>query len=106
MFELAHTLYAELFEAVTDIECPDCLDPDQPNRIWATEYAVFVENTTDLTLDAFAVDGRWLRSINLPEGRHELSATDWGVRGLVIAQFSGVDAQGQTVLRTQRFWAH
>ena len=93
-------------EAVTDIECPDCLDPDQSNRIWATEYAVFVENATDLTLDAFAVDGRWLRSINLPAGRHELSTTDWGVRGLVIAQFSGVDARGQTVLRTQRFWAH
>ena len=69
-------------------------------------HAVFVENATDLTLDAFVVDGRWLRSINLPAGRHELSTTDWGVRGLVIAQFSGVDAQGQTVLRTQRFWAH
>ena len=95
-----------LDEAVTDIECPDCLDPGQPNRIWATEYAVFVENATDLALDAFAVDGRWLRSVNLPAGRHTLSTADWGVRGLVIAQFSGVDAQGQTVLRTQRFWAH
>ena len=47
-----------------------------------------MENATDPTLDAFAVDGRWLRSINLPAGRHELSTTDWGVRGLVIAQFS------------------
>ena len=54
-----------LDEAVTDIECP-CLDPHQPNRIWATEYEVNVENATDLTLDAFAVDGRWLRSVNLP----------------------------------------
>ncbi|MGB1384963.1 MAG: choice-of-anchor V domain-containing protein [Flavobacteriales bacterium] len=95
-----------LDEAVTSIECPDCLDPDQPTRIWATEYEVNVENPTDLTLDAFAVDGRWLRSVNLPAGRHTLSTADWGVRGLVIAQFSGVDAQGQTVLRTQRFWAH
>ena len=58
-----------------------------------------------LTLDAFAVDGQWLRP-SIARGRHELSTTDWGVRGLVIAQFSGVDAQGQTVLRTQRFWAH
>ena len=85
---------------------PTASTPDEPNRIWATEYSVFVENTTYMTLDAFAVDGRWLRSINLPAGRHTLSTADWGVRGLVIAQFSGVDARGQTVLHTQRFWAH
>ena len=46
------------------------------------------------------MDGQWLRSINLPVGRHELS-TGWGVRGLVIAQFSGVDTQGRTVLSTR-----
>jgi len=60
----------------------------------------------DLVLDAFAVDGRWLRSLNLPAGRHQLSASDWGARGLVIAQFSGTDADGAPILRTQRFWAH
>ena len=95
-----------LDEAVTDIECPDCLDPANPVRIWATEQEVNIENPTDLTLDAFAVDGRWLRSMNLPAGRHTLSTADWGVRGLVIAQFSGVDANGNSFLRTQRFWAH
>ncbi len=95
-----------LDEAVTDIECPDCLDPANPVRIWATEQEVNIENPADLTLDAFAVDGRWLRSMNLPAGRHALSTTDWGVRGLVIAQFSGVDANGNSFLRTQRFWAH
>lgn len=95
-----------LDEAVTDIECPDCLDPANPVRIWATEQEVNIENPADLTLDAFAVDGRWLRSMNLPAGRHTLSTADWGVRGLVIAQFSGVDANGNSFLRTQRFWAH
>lgn len=95
-----------LEEAVTSIECPDCLDAQQPVRIWATEYEVSVENQMDLTLDAFAVDGRWLRSLNLPAGRHVLSTADWDVRGLVIAQFSGVDASGESFLRTQRFWAH
>lgn len=95
-----------LDEAVTDIECPDCLDPANPVRIWATEQEVNIENPTDLTLDAFAVDGRWLRSMNLPAGRHTLSTADWGVRGLVIAQFAGVDANGNSFLRTQRFWAH
>lgn len=95
-----------LDEAVTGIECPDCFDAQQPVRIWATEYEVNVENQMDMTLDAFAVDGRWLRSINLPAGRHALSTADWGVRGLVIAQFAGVDANGESFLRTQRFWAH
>ena len=95
-----------LDEAVTSIECPDCFDAQQPVRIWATEYEINVENQTDLTLDAFAVDGRWLRSINLPAGRHVLSTADWGVRGLVIAQFSGVDTNGAPLLRTQRFWAY
>ena len=95
-----------LDEAVTDIECPDCLDPANPVRIWATEQEVKIENPTDLTLDAFAVDGRWLRSMNLPAGRHTLSTANWGVRGLVIAQFAGVDANGNSFLRTQRFWAH
>lgn len=95
-----------LDEAVTSIECPDCLDASDPVRIWATEYELNVENATDLMLDAFAVDGRWLRSLNLPAGRHTLSTADWGVRGLVIAQFSGADVDGKPVLRTQRFWAH
>lgn len=74
--------------------------------ILATEYAIFVENAMDLILGAFALDGRWLRSINLPASRHELSTTDWGVRGSVIAEFSGVDALSQTVLPTQCFWTH
>lgn len=95
-----------LDEAVTSIECPDCFDAQQPVRIWATEYQINVETQIELGLDAFAVDGRWLRSMSLPSGRHTLSTADWGVRGLVIAQFSGVDAKGESVLRTQRFWAH
>jgi hypothetical protein len=95
-----------LDEAVTSIECPDCFNAQQPVRVWATEYELNVESQTELNLDAFAVDGRWLRSINLPAGRHVLSTADWGVRGLVIAQFSGLDANGEPLLRTQRFWAH
>ena len=74
--------------------------------VLVTECAVFVENAMDLLLYAFAVDGRWLCSINSPTGRHELITTDWGVCGSVIAQFSGVYAQGQTVLFTQRFCRH
>ena len=93
-------------EVVTNIDCPDCLDTSERLRIWATEYDLYVECQMDLVLDAFAVDGRWLRSLNLPAGRHQLSAADWGARGLVIAQFSGTDADGAPILRTQRFWAH
>jgi len=93
-----------LGEAVTDIGCPSCMDASQPTRIWATDHSVHIESTIALSLDAYAVDGRWLKSMNFPAGKHQLSTTDWGVRGLVIAQFSGKDASGNPVWKTQRFW--
>lgn len=96
-----------LSEAVTNINCPDCLDPNAVwNRVWATDDVLNIENQVDVTMDAFTADGRWLKSVPLPAGKHTLSTSDWGVRGLIIAQFSGTDANGEVRWMTQRFWAH
>lgn len=94
-----------LNEAVTDIQCPSCLGETEAARIWATDRDLNVETAVALTLDAFAADGRWIKSECLAAGRHQWSTHDWGVRGLVIAQFSGTDAAGNPLLMTQRFWA-
>ncbi|MFZ8836523.1 MAG: choice-of-anchor V domain-containing protein [Flavobacteriales bacterium] len=94
-----------LNEAVTNINCPDCLDGDAASRLWATDEFLHIECQGEASLEAFSADGRWLKSIQLPAGKHRLSTRDWGARGLVIAQVTFENAMGTTEMRTQRFWA-
>ena len=92
-------------EAVTNIECPDCFGEQSGTRMWATDDFLMIDAATAVTLDAFSVDGRWLKGLNLPEGTHRLSTQDWGVRGLVIAQLRFDAIDGSAGVKTQRFWA-
>ena len=67
-----------LDEAVTDIECPDCLDSDESLKAWATNDALHIENREAVTLDVYALDGRWVRSEQVPAGKHQLALSAWG----------------------------
>ena len=99
-----------LDEAVTDIECPDCLDSDESLKAWATNDALHIENREAVTLDVYALDGRWVRSEQVPAGKHQLALSAWGSRGLHIVHISGTanaTSTGQpTKPRTLRVWAH
>jgi hypothetical protein len=99
-----------LDEAVTDIECPDCLDTDESLKAWATDEFLHIENRTAVTLDVYALDGRWVRSEQVPAGKHQLPLSAWGSRGLHIVHISemadATPAGQPTQLRTLRVWAH
>ena len=99
-----------LDEAVTDIECPDCLDSDESLNAWASDEFLHIENREAVTLDVYALDGRWVRSEQVPAGKHQLALSAWGSRGLHIVHISGTanaTSTGQpTKPRTLRVWAH
>jgi hypothetical protein len=99
-----------LDEAVTDIECPDCLDTDESLKAWATDEFLHIENRNAVTLDVYALDGRWVRSEQVPAGKHQLPLSAWGSRGLHIVHISemadATPAGQPTQLRTLRVWAH
>ncbi len=94
-----------LSEAVTGINCPDCWGDRDPIRMWATGDFLNIVCDSDASLDAFAVDGRWLKTLQLSAGKHTLSTRNWGVRGLVIGQLSYRSQNDETKFITQRFWA-
>ena len=102
--------FITLDEAVTDIECPDCLDSDESLKAWATDEFLHIENREAVTLDVYALDGRWVRSEQVPAGKHQRALSDWGSRGLHIVHISettDATSSGQpTQLRTLRVWAH
>ena len=102
--------FITLDEAVTDIECPDCLDTDESLKAWATDEFLHIENREAVTLDVYALDGRWVRSEQVPAGKHQRALSDWGSRGLHIVHISettDATSSGQpTQLRTLRVWAH
>jgi hypothetical protein len=99
-----------LDEAVTDIECPDCLDSDESLKAWASDEFLHIENRDPVTLDVYALDGRWVRSEQVPAGKHQRALSEWGSRGLHIVHISGTanaTSTGQpTKPRTLRVWAH
>jgi hypothetical protein len=86
------------------------LDTDESLKAWATDEFLHIENREAVTLDVYALDGRWVRSEQVPAGKHQRALSNWGSRGLHIVHiFETTDATsaGQpTQLRTLRVWAH
>jgi hypothetical protein len=101
--------FITLDEAVTDIECPDCLDSDESLKAWATDEFLHIENREAVTLDVYALDGRWVRSEQVPAGKHQRALSDWGSRGLHIVHItrSALDQSASRLAspRTLRVWA-
>ena len=98
-----------LDEAVTDIDCPDCDDVEEPLNAWASDEFLHIENRNAVTLDVYALDGRWVRSEQVPAGKHQRALSEWGSRGLHIVHISettNVNSSSRaSTPRTLRVWA-
>ena len=91
------------------IDCPDCGDVEEPLNAWASDEFLHIENSDAVTLDVYALDGRWIRSQQVPAGKHQLPLSDWGSRGLHIVHInhSAPDQPAARLVspRTLRVWA-
>lgn len=94
---------------VIGIECPDCNDVEEPLNAWASDEFLHIENREAVTLDVYALDGRWVRSEQVPAGKHQLPLSAWGSRGLHIVHISETADANSTsrasTPRTLRVWA-
>ena len=91
------------------IDCPDCDDVEEPLNAWATDEFLYIENRDAVTLDVYALDGRWVRSEQVPAGKHQRALSEWGSRGLHIVHISettNVNSSSRaSTPRTLRVWA-
>ena len=94
---------------VIGIDCPDCENVDEPLLAWASDEFLHIENREAVTLDVYALDGRWVRSEQVPAGKHQRALSDWGSRGLHIVHISETADANSTSRasspRTLRVWA-
>jgi len=76
---------------------------------WASDEFLHIENREAVTLDVYALDGRWVRSEQVPAGKHQRALSEWGSRGLHIVHISETTNVNSTsrasTPRTLRVWA-